>query len=190
MTISTAAVATTPLSHLQRIAGNVALSERELCGKVSLRGELEDSAFVAACEKVLGSAPQPTLNKPQQLAAGTLYWIGPSEWLLHCDIDTAAETVLSLQQAAEGAHLSTVDVSDYYVVLRLEGVYAREVLSRGTPLDVHPRSFQQGEAVSTRFAKCSVLLHAHDDSCFDLQVRWSHAEYLWQFIAQAASQYN
>lgn len=189
---STAAtpLAASPLAAFAAVQGGVSLQERPLCGKITLRGELGDAGFVAACEQALGAAPQASLAPPQALSAGTLYWMGPNEWLLHCELSEVPTLLTALAQAAQGAHLAAVDVSDYYLVLRLQGADARDVLTRGTPLDVHPQVFTAGEAVNTRFAKCSVLLYAVADDCFDLQVRWSHAEYLWQFIEQAASQYN
>lgn len=184
------AVAATPLGHLAAIDGAIKLQERPLCGKLTLRGEPSDAAFVAACEAVLGAAPQASIGPPQALDAGTLYWVGPNEWLLHTELERVGELQGALAAAAEGAHLAAVDVSDYYTVVRLEGEQARAVLSRGTPLDTHPRALKAGDAPCTRFAKCSVVLHAHSDTCFDLQVRWSHAEYLWGYLAQAASQLN
>lgn len=190
MTDMTHAVARSPLAQMAPVTGAVSLTELPLCGKVTLRGELADTAFVAACEQVLGVAPQATLAPPQSCTAGTLYWIGPNEWQLFCDLDKTAQIVADLEGTRSEAHLSAVDVTDYYVVLRLEGELARSVLSRGTPMDMHTQAFLAGDARATRFSKCSVLLHSHSDTCFDVQVRWSHAEYLWQFIAQAASQYN
>ncbi|MGB0867105.1 MAG: sarcosine oxidase subunit gamma [Granulosicoccaceae bacterium] len=190
MSTSDQAVAASPLSKMQAVGGEMTLVELPRCGKLSLRGEPSDAAFVAACEQVLGVAPQATLAPPQHVDTGTLFWIGPNEWLLHCADELTAQLQQQLQQVAEGAHMAVVDVSDYYVLVRLEGDDARAVLSRGTPLDMHAKAFKVGEAVSTRFAKCSVLIHAQSDNCFDVQVRWSHAEYLWQFIAQAASQYG
>lgn len=190
MTEMTQAIAASPLANMAALNGAVSLSELPLCGKINLRGELSDAAFVAACEQVLGAAPQASLAPPQQLNAGSLYWTGPNEWMLHCALEATADLLAQLEAARAQAHLAAVDVSDYYVVLRLQGEQARAVLSRGTPLDMHPSQFKAGDATPTRFAKCSVLLHARADDCFDLQVRWSHAAYLWQFLAQAASQYN
>ena len=190
MTEITQAIVTSPLEGANAVNGAVSLHEMPLSGKLVLRGELSDSAFVAACEQILGAAPQSNLAPPQTLSAGTLYWMGPNEWVLHCSLEAVGDLIAAFEVARSNAHLSAVDVSDYYVVIRLAGEASRAVLSRGTPLDMHASQFKVGDATPTRFAKCSVLLHAQDVNTFDLQVRWSHAKYLWQYLAQAASQYN
>jgi len=64
---------------------------------------------------------------------------------------------------------------------------ARGVLAQGCPLDLHPRAFRAGACAQSLLAGIDVLLHQRDDApSYDLQVRWSHAAYLWAWLAAAA----
>ena len=83
------------------------------------------------------------------------------------------------------------DVSDYYVVMRLSGPEARVVLAKGSPFDVHPRSFDVGACAQTRFANASILLRLVGEApTFDIQVRWSFAPYLWDYLVDASREYE
>jgi sarcosine oxidase subunit gamma len=122
--------------------------------------------------------------------ACTVFWLGPDEWLIHCADDARPGLQERLQSALAGQPSALVDVSDYYVVMRLSGSRVFEVLAKGTPLDLHPRSFAEGCCAQTRFGHASVLLHKLSEDTVDLQVRWSFAEYVWLFIVDGTREYR
>lgn len=179
-----------PLSGLASPAGGIALVDRAYIGKINVRGNADNAEFQAGIKRCLHLelplAPNTTSSNAQHI----LFWLGPNEWLLHCPEDTQAEVESTLRQEVSGLHAAVTDVTDYYAVIRLSGAKAREVLAKGTPFDVHPKIFTRGECAQTCFAHASILLHCVDDSpIFDLQVRWSFAEYLWQYLLDAAREY-
>ena len=54
-------------------------------------------------------------------------------------------------------------------------------------LDLHPRAFAPGRCARASLAKTVVLIHQTDDQpTFDLYVDRSYAEYLWQWLEDAA----
>jgi len=179
-----------PLAGLPPAQAGIELSERAYIGKVNLRGDKDDPKFASAINTALAVdlpvAPNTVASNEQY----TVYWLGPDEWLVHCAQDMQSSTLSRLQESLRGRHAAVTDVSDYYVVIRLSGDKAREVLAKGTPFDVHPRVFGAGACAQTCFGHASILLHCVDDApVFDIQVRWSFAEYLWRYLVDSASEY-
>lgn len=183
-------VKTGPLTGLPGPAGGIALEERAFLGKINLRGNAADEAFTAAVRGVVECAPPSEPNTVASAGGHTVFWLGPDEWLVHCAESRRPALVDGLAAALGGQHCAVVDVSDYYVVMRLSGTRTREVLSKGTPLDLHPRAFPPGNCAQTRFGHATVLLHKLEDDVVDLQVRWSFAEYVWSYIVDGTREYR
>lgn len=180
-----------PLSGLSAPAGGIDLSERRCVGKVNVRGDPSNPEFVARVRQALNIELPLSPNTTRISERFTVFWFGPNEWLIHCAEDAQTEVVATLRQDLKELHAAITDVTDYYMVIRLSGVKAREVLSKGTPFDVHHKVFGPGACAQTCFGHASILLHCVDDSpAFDFQVRWSFAEYLWRYLVDAAKEYT
>ena len=174
-----------PAYNRNRIQGENTLEELPWCGKLILRGDPDNSRLVRKASSVLG-ADLPL--EPNTLARGSdriVYWMGPNEWLVHCALDEVTALVAKLQDTLDGIHHAAVDVSDYYTVLELAGPDAAALLSRGCPLDLHPAEFESGSCAQTRFGHASILLHRGSVDAFNIQVRWSYTEYVWDYLESA-----
>ena len=180
-----------PLSDLPAPVAGITLEERVYLAKVNVRADPENPVLMAGFKQALGIELPVTANTTQSNERYTVFWLGPNEWLIHGQENTQAEIVAALRKETASEHVAVTDVSDYYMVLRLTGDKAREVLSKGTPFDVHPKVFGPGACAQTCFGHASILLHCADPSpVFDLQVRWSFAEYLWMYLREAAQEYG
>lgn len=179
-----------PLTGLPVPFGGISLEERPFVGKVIVRGDAGDTAFTGAVNGAIGCALPLKANTTAGSAAHTVFWLGPSEWMIHCDEDAQQALVAGLREALKDRHAAVVDVSDYYVVMRLSGDRILEVLSKGTPLDLHPKVFQVEYCAQTRFGHATVLLHKVAEDVMDLQVRWSFAPYVWSFIVDGTREYG
>lgn len=189
------------------MGGEAALLESPpFVGKILIRGLAEDPAFLRAAESALGVALPLVPNTTTALkkkgggkkdggekgvggsgvgVGERIFWMGPSEWLVWT---SEREALLSaLGDGLSGAHSALADVSDYYAVLRLSGGLAREVLAHGCPLDLDESVFGAGSCAQTRFRAAAILLHCADDApTFEVQMRWSYAEYLRRYLAEVA----
>jgi sarcosine oxidase subunit gamma len=180
-----------PLSGLRTPAGGVEMAERPYVGKVNLRGDPEDRKFRAAAEQQLGLELPVAPNTWTSNEDFTVYWLGPDEWAIYCRDGQQSATIDNLRRALDGSHAALTDVSDYYLVIRLTGDKARELLSKGTPLDVHPTVLGPGMCAQTCFGHATILLSCLDDApTFDIQIRWSFAEYLWNFLVGGTVEYE
>jgi len=183
--MSTANLQTTsPAYNRSPIEGRNCLEQLPWCGKIILRGDAATRQFARKCEKTLGLALPVQANTCNTNDGSTCYWLGPDEWLLHCPLQDLEVRLAALHTALSGYHHAIVDVSDYYTVLKLDGPDASTLLAKACPLDLHPDVFAVGDCTQTRFGHASVLIHKlTDNPAYNIQVRWSFTEYLWDYLS-------
>ncbi|HEY4455366.1 MAG TPA: sarcosine oxidase subunit gamma family protein, partial [Pseudonocardiaceae bacterium] len=141
-----------PLAHLaDRMRAAGALAELPFITMVNLR-VAPGSEAAQRIETTLGA------RLPQQCGdtSHTIAWLGPDEWLVLSEAD-APGLVAELRVALGADPGSVVDVSANRTTIELGGPSAREVLEKGCPLDLHPRAFGPGKAVSTTVGPVPVL---------------------------------
>ena len=194
-----------PLAHLglsgraaAREAGRepgVTMGERPFRGIVNLRGPADEEGFRAAVESALGAAPPREANTTATGEGATILWLGPDEWWVVTPGDGPA-TAAKLRAALEGRSSAVTDVGESRTCIHLGGPRARDLLAKGSPLDLHPRVFAAGGCAQGHVAKALVTLHmtAGDEDeggpAFDLYVLGSFADYLWRWLEDAAAEYG
>ncbi|MGR3935909.1 sarcosine oxidase subunit gamma [Streptomyces sp. BRA346] len=191
------ALRTSPLGHLEArmraaaVTGErgVRLAEWPFITMVNLRVAPASEA-ADRIEKTLG-APLPR-QCGQTAASGphTVLWLGPDEWLVVTPVG-GTSVAAELREALAGDPGSVVDVSANRTTLELSGPAARQVLEKGCPLDLHPRAFGPGRAVSTTVGPVAVLLWQIDEApTYRLFPRSSFADYLARWLIDAMSEYR
>jgi len=156
--------------------------------KIAVRGRDADPALVAGVTAALGGAPPLEPNRARYAGARAVLWLGPGEWRVIGPPGDEAATMAALQRTVPRSLAAIVDVSDFYTTVRLAGAGARDLLAAGCPLDLHPRAFAVSYCAQSLLAKADILLHQVDATpTFDIQVRWSHAAYLWAWLKDAAA---
>lgn len=184
-----APIARTALAGQDAINGVVSVRELALSGKVTLRGDSDDAQFTSGLVPAEMAFPARVGERVEHNGVRVLC-VGPDEWLLQMPLNRVEHEIERMQSAFAGLHTAVVDVSDYYTVLELAGVHTRDVLAKLTPLDVTSEAMPVGTSWRTRMAKCTVLLTIQSEHCARVQVRWSHAEYMRDYLAEAAREYN
>ncbi|KAA5607447.1 sarcosine oxidase subunit gamma [Roseospira marina] len=90
-------------------------------------------------------------------------WLGPDEWLLVGPDGTAPAVEATIRDArVNDPWLSVCDLSHMYTTLVLTGPRARLVLSKGCPLDLHPRVLGSGACVQTLLGRTRAVLRVTD----------------------------
>jgi sarcosine oxidase, subunit gamma len=159
------------------------ISER---GMIDLRGLSSDRKFMAAAKAVLG------LDLPKQPRTSATWgevralWLSPDQWLITCARAKAQPLADELATALAGVHALAVNVSDMRAVIRLEGERVREVLMKGSTLDLTDGTYVPGTVRRMRFAEIAALLHIVEDTVIDVYVFRSYASYAWEFLHKAA----
>ena len=166
-----------------RIDSDTSLMELPWCGKINLRGDPQTNRFINKVEGILGLELPVEPNTCNKSEAETVYWLGPNEWLVHCELSRTQTRISQLESALAGVHSAVVDLTDYYTVLRLDGPDSTRLLSKSCPMDLHPDVYEKGACAQTRFGNASILLHkTSKNPTYDIQVRWSFTEYVWDYL--------
>lgn len=165
----------------------VALTDRPFATMLDLRVR-PGSAAAGRIEKCLGASLPARCGETAVAGPRTVLWLGPDEWLVVSPPGTPARTA-ELQEALAGEPGSVVDVSANRTVLELHGPSARPVLEQGCPLDLHPRSFGPGQAVSTRIGAAPVILWQTGEHAYRLLPRASFADHLARWLMDAMGEY-
>ncbi len=179
------------LEHSNALPGSagVKLSQRMLPGLINLRGQPDADTFLHSVAEILGGELPLTPNMTALYDDVTLCWLRPDEWLVMTpDANTVATVVMALEQIV--GHTAVNDVSGGYAVISLSGSQARQVLAKGCTLDLRPRQFTIGRCAQSLLAKADVLLIARSEDEFDIVVQRSVADYLWQWLVDAADEYG
>jgi sarcosine oxidase subunit gamma len=166
---------------LQRLTG---------VGYINFRGDANDHDFLDAATKITGLALP---MEPNTVVSGErdIYWLGPAEWLLVGEQADTSQLMIALADEHERQHVAVNDLSGGLLTYQLRGENARQLLSKGCALDLHPDVFGHGACAQTGLAKASVILRALEgDSGYDVLVRRSFSDYLWQWLLRAGDEYR
>ena len=175
----------------RRADAGIVLSERPHRCQVNLRGKAADPVFLARVLSAIGLNLPTVANTTTSDGGITALWLGPDEWLVVAVAGREAELAAGLRQVLAGQHFSVVDLSEARTVLIVTGRRAREVLQKGTPMDLHPRLFQTGHCAQTALTKANVILHqTSDDPRYEIYATISFADYLWNWFERAADEYG
>ena len=169
-------------------AATLELYERPLLAQIGLRGDVLDEGFRAAVVSVTGLEPPQEPNRWIGSDGMRLFWLAPDEWLLQAPAERETGLARGLRQALAGRHAAVTVLSGGQTVIGLRGAGTAQVLARGCTLDLHPRAVRAGTCAQTRLAKANVMLHPLPDADgFEITVRRSFADYLWQWLTDAGA---
>lgn len=138
--------------------------------------------------KLAGIAGVDAAPGPLQSAAGaggTLLRVQPFVWwLTRAEVATARE---AMEIDAEQG--TSIDLSHSRAVIRIEGPRARDLLNRGLPTDLRPKSFPDGAFIGGAIHLVGVNLH-HRDGGYDLYIPRGFAVTIWEFLTETAAQWG
>jgi sarcosine oxidase subunit gamma len=171
----------------QLSAGNDSYTLTETAyGHLVIRTSLENKSVNTAIKAVTGLSLS---TKPLSSVSNTKYlicWISPDEYLLLVPEKTEFEVESKLRDKIKG-HVAIVNVTGGQTVLELSGERAETILKKSSSYDIHQSNFPVGKVVTTVFAKSQLILRRTGDDCFQLVIRRSFSDYLWQWIVDAGS---
>ncbi|MCP3469028.1 sarcosine oxidase subunit gamma [Bradyrhizobium sp. CCGUVB1N3] len=119
-----------------------------------------------------------------------LIWAGPDQWLLVARQRLGFSDLLS--SLSDDAAIS--DQSDARAALRISGARVRDVLAKGSMIDLHPSAFPVGATALTSFAHIGVQLWRTDDgpegAVFEILVARSMIGSFWSWFAASAAEFG
>tara|TARA_B100001142_G_C14196663_1_gene602064 strand:+ start:458 stop:1054 length:597 start_codon:yes stop_codon:yes gene_type:complete len=138
-------------------------------------------------------------NKPNTTCSAleenaTIFWLGPNEWLVDCHIFDDDLTEVLLDKTDE-CHSVVVDISDSKSLINISGPKAVSVLEKGCTLDFDEVFSPYLSCAQTGLGQASVLIHRlakqnNKHYEWNIYVERSFAIYLWNWLEDAAKEYN
>lgn len=145
-----------------------------------------------AVSRAVSEALGVTLPGPGRAAPGAgirALWLGPDRWLLLAADGTGLEA--RLRAAAEPAGGVVVDQGHGRAIVRVEGPRARDVLAKGTGVDLHPSAFPEDAVAQTGMFHLSVTIdRRRGTGCFDIHVMRGFALSFHESLCEAAGEYG
>ena len=115
---------------------------------------------------------------------------GPGQWLAVSETLVNEALARDLAQRLKGL-ASISDQSGGRTVLRLSGPRARDVLAKGLPIDLHPRSFAPGSAATSTISLMGVQLWQMDDApTYDIALFRSVSASFWRWLTASAAEFG
>jgi sarcosine oxidase, subunit gamma len=129
------------------------------------------------------------LAAPLSARAGSLssLWLGPEHWLLVSETRRPDSLIEDCHAALGNRVFNAVDYSSALVIFKIDGTDAKDILASGSGLDFRPDSFSKGKCCRTRLAGIGATVHAIGDSCFEVYIDRSYAEYLESWLGEAST---
>jgi len=166
-------------------AGAVSIREMGLQGMITLRGDLSAKPLRAICEAVTGQTFP--AGKMAQVEGGKgLCWMSPDEVLVLVPYEAATKTVSEIEAALKGTYFLAANVSDARALIRVEGPYAREVIAKLAPIDLHPSAFGPRDFRRSRLGQVAAAFWMQDEDTIDVICFRSVAEYTFNLLATSA----
>lgn len=158
-----------------RVRGFELLQAAAFAGTV---GELE-----RAVRSILGLELPKCIDTPARANGQCVFGVGPGQfWVVGPEGTWAA----SLREAVRPEVGSLTVLSHSRTRLFIEGRCAREVLSKGIALDLHPDVFQSDAYALTGLQDTPVLLHRTGRDRYELYVLRTFARWIWDWLTDAA----
>jgi|HubBroStandDraft_1064217.scaffolds.fasta_scaffold31572_2 heterotetrameric sarcosine oxidase gamma subunit len=127
-------------------------------------------------------------NRSRDYPAWRALSLRPGGWLL-IDMSEGAAVGHPFASSEEKGLCRLTDVSYAFACIRLSGPGARNLLAKGTPLDLRTSHFAAGQCARTWCAGFTIVLDCHDAE-FNLYVDTSFAVSFWNWISDAADEFK
>jgi methylglutamate dehydrogenase subunit D len=116
-------------------------------------------------------------------AMKTAMWAGADQY--YVEGVSAAELKQKL-----GANASVIDQSHGRVMIRISGPKVRDVLAKGTPVDLHTEQFPIGKSAMTQMAHVGVHLTRTGEDEFTLSVFRGFSESFWEWLTTSSAEFG
>ena len=164
----------------------VSIKERDLVGKINLRGKSTDKEFMKNVGSVLDLVLPIEPNVRVSNNNINIIWLSPNEWLIETP-NNETQKVLTLLKSALNLQKSAItDVSFNRTVLRLEGDQVFTLLSKFLVINLEEVLKKNHSVAQTIFIKIPVLLIRNNSNeeitSIDIHLNRSHAKYVYELL--------
>lgn len=167
-------------------AGDVEIEDADLRGMISLRGDLSAKPVRAVLATVTGS-DMPGIGKISINGDNALCWMSPDEVLVLVPYSSVQKVMQTIHDALSEIHYLAVNVSDARALIKVSGPFARDVIAKLAPVDLHPDSFAPGDFRRSRLGQVAAAFWMTESNTFRVICFRSVADYAFDLLAASAA---
>ena len=172
----------------------ISIKERDLLGKINLRGKSNDKEFMKNVGSVLDLLLPIEPNLKVSNNNVNIIWLSPNEWLIETHKDETQKVLTILKSTLNPQKTAITDVSFNRTVLRLEGEYVYTLLSKYLVINLEEVLKTNYSVAQTIFIKIPILLirnnTENDISSIDIHLNRSHAKYVYELLIDGCKDLN
>ncbi|MDO6589790.1 sarcosine oxidase subunit gamma [Loktanella sp. D2R18] len=166
-------------------AGEVTIREAGLRGMITLRGDLSDSKIKSVCTGLTG-VNFPAVGQANCVGEKGLCWMSPDELLILVPYAEVNDALAQIAKTLKKKHHLAENVSDARALITVEGAFAREVIAKLAPVDLHPEAFQPGEFRRSHIGQVAAAFWMRDADTIEVICFRSVADYAFDLLAMSA----
>lgn len=169
----------------------VVMREMPFARYINVRGDVQ-GPLNAEIKKLTGLAlpDKPNTYHQNDKEDIQIAWLGPDEWMVIASREGLPGFEQQLREALPEEHMAITDVSHGYTAISIQGEHARDLLAKGTPVDVSPEGLPAGAFVQTLLGKSAVMIWAESVDTLGVIVRRSFAEYIWKWLVHSGKSFG
>ena len=153
-------------------------------GMVSVKADFLDAKTRALLESVTGIT-SPNIGRISIGKKISVAWMSVDEYAIFLKNSEANKMSDKISSQMHNHHHLCVNMSDSRRCYRLLGNGWREVLSKGTPANLHPKVFGKGSFRRTRIANIAVGIWVHDNNEAYLFSMYSVGNFIFDWLNNA-----
>ena len=164
----------------------VSIEERDLIGKINLRGKSNDKEFMKNIGTVLDLVLPIEPNVKVTNNNISIIWLSPNEWLIESPKSETQKVLKLLKSTLNPQKTAITDVSFNRTVLRLEGDKVFTLLSKYLVINLEEVLKKNYSVAQTIFIKIPVLIIRNNDEgntiSIDIHLNRSYAKYVYELL--------
>ncbi len=166
------------------------ICEDKCLGYINLRlGTDTDKALV---KSAIGVA-LPEINHIITDNGISVMGFSPTEWIIITPTGMEDEVIGKLNKTLDGTHHLVADITGGMTNLNVTGKHAKDMLEKGTYVDLHDSVFKKGQLYATQIAHAPAVIVKNGHNEFSLIVRRSfshHSHHIANWAVDAAAEYG
>ena len=170
-------------------APGVTFSVRHPASIVTVIARKDKSDALSKAVEAAYRFPLPGVGESAGRNGLAFHWCGADQYFAIAEGKADGEFYRELKTRFEGL-ASCSDQSHGRVIIRVTGSKARALLSKGTPVDLHPSAFGPGKSAMTQMAHVGVHLVQTGEESFELSVFRGFSENFWEWLTEQAEEYG
>ena len=164
----------------------ISIEERDIMGKINLRGKSTDKEFMKNVGSVLDLVLPIEPNVRVSNNNINIIWLSPNEWLIETPKAETQKILKLLQSTLNPQKTAITDVSFNRTILKLEGDHVLTLLSKFLVINLEEVLKRNYSVAQTIFIKIPVLIvrnNSEDDiTSIDIHLNRSHAKYVYELL--------